>query len=107
MWHARCKGPRIPSRTPDANLDCSFVKTALVYVVGGSFLSVPPFMTLQVGTVSVILVKATKVLHWRGKGMKCQFHATLGFTTLVTFHSVAASFVADGGDIYRLVKTDP
>ena len=40
MWRARRVGPRTPSHTVDANLDCAFVKKALVLVVpkiGGPF----------------------------------------------------------------------
>ena len=33
MWRARHKGPRTPSRTTDANVDCAFVENALVFVV--------------------------------------------------------------------------
>ena len=32
MWRARHRGPRTPSRTTDANLDCAFVENALVFV---------------------------------------------------------------------------
>ena len=31
VWRARCGGPRTPSTTTDANLDCAFVENALFY----------------------------------------------------------------------------
>ena len=33
MCRARRRGPRVPSRTTDANLDCAFVENALLFVV--------------------------------------------------------------------------
>ena len=33
MCHARHEGPRISSRTTDANLDCAFVENAHVFLV--------------------------------------------------------------------------
>ena len=31
VWRARCGGPRTPSTTTDANLDCAFVENALIH----------------------------------------------------------------------------
>ena len=45
VWRARRGGPRTPSRTTDANLDCPFVENALIFVVpkneGGAGLGTP------------------------------------------------------------------
>ena len=49
MCWARCGGPRIPSRTTNANLDCVLVKYTLIFIapkieVAWALLG-PPFMT--------------------------------------------------------------
>ena len=47
VCHARRGGPRTASRTIDANLDCAFIKNALVFVASkiGRALSAPPTRT--------------------------------------------------------------
>ena len=51
MWGARHGGPRTPTRTTDANLDCAFVENALVFVapkIGRARASPPDLDTITI-----------------------------------------------------------
>ena len=59
MWHARPGGPRTPSKTADANLDCAFVENALVFVapkIGRAWARLAPLF----GTIHLLSMTTSK-----------------------------------------------
>ena len=60
MWRARRGGPRTPSKTTDANLDCAFVENALYFTDPLEFTKKPegpkiiPTIFLAAATLSAV-----------------------------------------------------